>query len=595
MNSIRFSYLGILFLFVAFLSGCGEGNSGTSGSSATLEASQTCIDCHAEANDPVVLNAKITEEWKSSKHRSEIIGAGCIDCHEPQVGHPNVCSRCHGSAPTAFNTNGTDVVLNPDTERKCYKCHGAKTLSSGHFTNNTSANAPGSFVSLNYTNKCRACHNPHDVTALMSINKDWAKSGHGDPNGLAWANRDFKQSASCIRCHTATGYINYATGAETAFPATTWASASDKTKEVLACNACHGSYDFKNSKRIVGAFTAPYGGNTASPGGVPQSFPDVGASNLCVSCHAGRENGASLILGVADFANASFKDPHYLGAAAVFYGKGGFQFYTSGVRYNTYGAAGKAGKTANWSHGRLGMDNYITSTNATVVSSGAIIDSGNRGQCIACHMGPKSTHTFGAVETANDTLGASSYTRGCYGCHTGTDIDMTAFVEEEKEIWNRMFDFFAWNFAYNANGTNRTNPIYTSDAAPYFFSNALKTAALENWTLPVPGGTGAQTMGAAMNYILLTAEKGSFAHNRAFGRALIADSIIYLQNGSVGDYRAKNTNSENAIINFTSYSTARPTSYPGQVGPNISITTLKSYLVRGINAAGVRTPPYTRR
>lgn len=595
MKFIGTAFTGIFILMIGLLGGCGSSNSGTEAGSASVESSQACIDCHSGANSPVVVTAKLCEEWAISNHniaKSGLkYGAGCIDCHEPQAGHPNACGRCHGGVPTATNIIGTDVILNPDKEMKCYKCHHSRTLSSGHFSNSTSANGPGSFVAKNYTNRCRACHNPHDPTTLLKFNKEWAASGHGNPNGVAWQYYDFKAQnrTACLRCHTATGFINHITGVTTAFPATTWASATDKTKEVLACNACHATYDFKNSNRIPGAFTAPYGGSTANPAGVAQKFPDAGESNLCIPCHAGLENGASMIAGVTDFTNSSFKNPHYLAAAAVFYGKAGFQFYTSGVRYNTYGAAGKTGKTANWSHGRLGMDNYITTTNATVIASGAIIDSGNKGQCISCHLGPKNTHTFGAIETANATLGTSTYTRGCYGCHTGTDMDMTAFVEEEKEIWNRLFHFFEWNFAYNADGTLRANPIYSSGAYPYFFSNAARTFnySLKNWTLTVPGGSGAQTMGAAMNYKLLTAEKGSFVHNRAFGRALIADSIIYLQNGSVGN-RSTVYPTQNGVMNFSSYSSAFPTSYTGQVGPNISITTLKSYLTRSSGGGYIR-------
>jgi hypothetical protein len=46
---------------------------------------------------------------------------------------------------------------------------------------------------------------------------------------------------------------------------------------------------------------------------------------------------------------------------------------------------------------------------------------------------------------------------------------------------------------------------------------------------------------------------------------------------------------QNDLIRFSDYSAARPTSYPGQIGPDISITTLKSYLTR------TATGGYTRR
>ena len=269
-----------------------------------------------------------------------------------------------------------------------------------------------------------------------------------------------------------------------------------------------------------------------------------------------------------------------LPAWAVFYGTGGFQFYTSGVRYNTYGAAGKSGHKANWNHGRLGMANYTSSA----PQAGVIVDTGNKGQCIACHLGPKNSHTFSALATANFTQGASGNTRGCYGCHNGTDESMADMIGGEKALWGRMFDFFAWNFTYDVNGNLRSAPIYYSDSAvPYFFSNPAMSFELTDWTLTVPGGSGAQTMGAAMNLKLLASEQGSFAHNRAFGRALAADSIVYLQQGSVGD-RTIAYPSQNEVISFTAYSTARPA--PDANG--VSIANLKSLLIKSSGISYLR-------
>ena len=533
-----------------------------------------CVGCHEITQDHTGQN--LIADYKQSGHYTNlawtanakfgVTGTGCAGCHGPS----------HNDA-------------NPAASGRCFECHGSLGI---HHLNAASIGSatPARYLNDSNTN-CSACHEPHNPI-LGSGNqerKDWAASGHGDTHGPAWEHYDFTTRDTCNACHTTTGFIK-AVG--NGWTETLKLSATGSGKEVLACNGCHMSNDFKNGgvRAIAGGYKAGMGGyGTAAKATI--NFPDVGDSNVCIPCHAGRENGESM-LGTAaaptNFANSTFKNPHYLGAAAVFYGKGGFQFYSSGVRYNTYGAAGKVGRGANWSHGRLGMDNYTTTTSATVKASGVIYGSGNSGQCIACHLGPKNTHTFGAVEAANATRGTSSNTRGCYGCHTGTDIDMAAWVDEEKEIWERLFHFFNWNFVNNADGTQRANPIYYNEAAnPYFFSDPAGTVSLTNWTLAVPGGSGLQTMGAAMNFKLLKAEKGSFAHNRAFGRALIADSVIYLQNGTVGD-RSIVSPTQNGVINFSNYSTAFPASYPGQVGPNVSITTLKSYLTKSATGGFVR-------
>lgn len=157
-------------------------------------------------------------------------------------------------------------------------------------------------------------------------------------------------------------------------------------------------------------------------------------------------------------------------------------------------------------------------------------------------------------------------------------MNMAAFIDEEKEIWSRLFDLYNWQLQQYG--------IYYTDASyPYFFQSDM-TTPFYTWTTTVGttfGGAGVsdsqQTMGSCMNLALLVREKGSFVHNRSFGRALIADSITYLQKGAVGDRTVTSTD-PNTIIKFSDYSTARPTSYPGQVGPNISISTVKSYLTR---------------
>lgn len=537
-----------------------------------------CVSCHETYLDNSLQN--LVANFKQSGHYTNsnwtanpkygITGTGCAGCHGPQ--HDDT---------------------NPAASGRCYECHAAN-LSLKH-TNPSALVAgvanPARFLNMAGTN-CSACHEPHNpLNGVGKVaRKEWQASGHGDINGLAWVYYDFTIRNTCNACHTPAGFLKaMGNGWTNTTAASTTVSSG---KQPLTCDACHASDDFANSVRTLGAYKAGMGGYGAAAKASIQ-FPDVGESNLCIPCHAGRENGDSLKAGTGtapyDFTNKTFVNPHYLAAAAVLYGKGGFQFYTSGVRYNTYGAAGKVGHTANWQHGRLGMDNYTTTTSAAVRASGAIIDSGNKGHCVSCHLGPKNTHSFGALEVANATMAGNTggYTRGCYGCHAGSDMDMLAFIDEEKEIWNRMFDFYKWQF-------EQLGIYFINTINPYFFTDNTYTTSVTNWTTQVTNGPadlqqrGLQTMGAAMNLKLLVAERGSFAHNRAFGRALIADSLTFLQKGNVGN-RSVAAADPNQIINFSAYSTARPLSYPGQVGPNISITQLKSYLTR--SSGGM----YTRR
>ncbi|UFS71056.1 hypothetical protein LPW11_02435 [Geomonas sp. RF6] len=450
----------------------------------------------------------------------------------------------------------------------CNGCH-YEALATKHFANVTSAIA-ASFITSR--TECLDCHNKTTYHyATPAVNAEWAESGHGAPTGLPFVGRQWATQAECNVCHTSTGFRKFVASNFTNSAA--WAEKTEGANETLTCKACHtNSSDFKGSVLAVSQYNAPMEGNFAST--IKISFPDVGESNVCIPCHASRENGESL----AKVADTKFTNPHYLAAAAVFYGKGGFQFYTSGVRYNTYGAAGKVGKNANWSHGRLGMDNYSASGSNDLL--GVSNNTGNKGQCVACHLGPKNTHTFGAIEVANATLegaknlkSGKAITRTCFGCHQdnadAVAPTIASFIDEEKEIWYRMFDFYKWQLSQY--GINYT------DNYPYFSGSFAATVGTTF------GGAGVsdanKTEGAAMNLKLLIAEKGSHVHNRAFGRALVADSITYLQKGSVGD-RTEFSLDPNNIIKFSDYSAARPANYPGQVGPNVSISTLKGYLTK---------------
>ena len=635
---------------VGTLAGCGDGKSGESSFVTSLPSvsSRECFSCH-ETNQRSVSKTsgvKITEQWQISAHNTAE-GAGCVDCHgyHYQYITPANCRDCHASGHTKNGQTCTDChgggskelgnctschdmtrlhknppIANPDSAGKCYGCHQNgnafkrySVVAARHFNLlPVDGVNRATYVTANNQNACTGCHEPHNPLKGLGNKerKDWAESGHGNVTKLAWTEDPFATMNTCNACHTPTGFVKALSNGWTD------TTAVNTGMQPLTCDGCHSSSNFKNSVRTLsGGYKAGMGGFGSSAKAYIQ-YHDVGESNLCIPCHTGRENGDSLKAAIFTTYTGRYKSPHYLAAAQTFYGVGGFQFYTSGVRYNRYGAAGKVGKDANWSHGKLGMDNYSASGNNDL--AGKSNNTGNKGQCVACHLGTTNTHTFGAAEVANATKDGSTstttvtianggtgvakpITRTCYGCHKGNEesnanglplVTIEQFIEEEKEIWHRMFDFYAWQLEqYGIYVINPDNPS--------FVQSDMKTA-FRAWNTLVGttfGGTGVtdsqRTMGTAMNLKLLVTEKGSFVHNRSFGRALIADSITYLQKGDVGD-RSVASNDPNSIIKFSDYSSARPTSYPGQVGPNISIYTLKTYLIRTGGARGTFIAPFTR-
>ncbi|WP_298432678.1 hypothetical protein [Geobacter sp.] len=506
----------------AGLAGCGSGNkSGSALLGDVAKVSEaSCAQCHSTAVDHIA-GTKIYDAYLASKHftnSGETVG--CQDCHGGGAQH-------NGVGPLPYP--------NPDSAGICLNCHTEEDnlLPAAHFATYTSAVHPAQYVSANYEKSCTSCHDPHKADkGIGQEHTDWAASGHGNVNGPAWSDEDFKENVSCIRCHTSTGFIDYVQSNFT-LPTQTWASASDKSFEVLTCKACHTDYNFKNRVRPVGAFTAPYNGGQS-----PATFPSVGQSNLCIPCHAGRESGDT-VNAVTNFTNSSFKNSHYLAAAGLMYMKAGFINFTSldaTIGSSTYGKTllpddastpgGIAGGVTS-KHRKLGTP--AINGNSPFVAG--FLDS--EGPCVTCHLNgvgvtPRtSSHTL--------AINADAFTQVCVNCHTsegGTPLDgtnfTTVFLEPQKEVFQNALKLAAtvlqtkWGIKYD------------SSTYPYFYDLNNGNKAVKDWTR----GTGNQAfgkkiMGACFNINLLTKDPAAYVHARTYARRLIYDSIDFLDDGAM--------------------------------------------------------------
>jgi uncharacterized protein YoxC len=543
--------------------------------------------------------------------------SGCLGCHLGTSVNsndaPGVEKMPHYNTDGTLNKAGTATASQyvvPTTQ--CNYCHGF-----GHGTDSPRYSFDAS-ATYGYTPTGKSAF-PNISTAQRDVNANYGENGHADTGAEAWSHYDFKTRNACAACHTTQGFVNAITtmsgGGFTVAGTNAMGSASNTSKQVLGCNACHSSTTWKTSVRTMsGGFVAGMGGyGTAAKATI--NYPNAGESNVCVPCHASRENGASLKAGNYNFTNKTFVNPHYLAAAAVFYGKGGFRYYTSaaqtdlapsGYPYPAYTSedgvvadgtvvtsqpAGTVltGRTNNWNHGRLGMGNYTTAMlNANNV--GKVRGSGNKGQCVACHLGPANNHEFDAYEVAEATWGTAdlSKSKGCYGCHSTEDMKEVAEFEE-RPLVDRALDFATWQ-------AEQLGMYFNNAVNPYWFTNSSYTTSITNWTTQVAGGTGEKTMGAAMNIKLFVAEKGIHVHNRTYLKQMLFDTIMYLQKGDVtysNRYVAGTGVADvNSLISFSAYSTAKPT-WTSSNGVLVSITQLKGWLARK-NTSGVNNGLWTR-
>lgn len=506
-------------------------------SSRHQSAGVSCVTCHTDGAMPTPINS-FTVDQNTFAYRS---GAGsfCLNgsCHQAGTTHKTAgmaCSGCHGNYKNHNPAKSFGEALNA-----CFTCHGAPnsthyqvksslagsdclichkpighdpapdaTVTPAHFNGYTSyANPAYAAAYVTPVTRCADCHQAGDPkgsedAALLQFRSDWAGSGHGDAKATAWKNSawfnwktagtagaDAKASAGvatdCQRCHSASGYLKFAlyTSIE---PVST---AAERYSEPLTCNACHQSGDFA-APRALSARTGYYNYSGAVTGRlqVTAPYPDAGRSNLCMGCHVGRQAGATVqalsqATALKSYSSAfwrdlRFVDSHYLSAGGQLYGATGYHY--PGVSYGNAGV----------NHTGIG-------------STGA-------GPCVACHL-PASSHTL-SVAAGGFAL--------CNGCHIDGGILSSGFLAQKKDEFASALKALAAALA--AKGFTPLTDASGAPQYPYFSAT--------NWG---GHGDGPGSLGAAFNYNLLVHDPGAFAHNPAYVKRLVRDSIDFLTYGDI--------------------------------------------------------------
>lgn len=430
------------------------------------------------------------------------------------------------------------------------------------------------FLPAGQSNVCANCHNPQENSDQASAREAWAESGHGSttvspwmPSGShAWrstgdatVNFQVSQAATdCLRCHTTDGYAQF-TGSNFTNIAPVATAADAKTNSPLACNTCHVAPLNSNSdRRTVGAVSTFYNISTVDnvtkqsvKVHVAATFPDVGESNICISCHSGRVSGAALTQAAANglsMGNAGFQNSHYMAAAGMMYVKAGFTAFTSAsavIGTSTYGAS----LTANTDGGALSSTHRILGTSAINGNSHnpSFFVAGNldtNGPCVTCHMkGYTNADTDRAAMGHSLEIDADAYAQVCSNCHTSDNGHVfsaattgsafgdfqTYFLDAQSEAYQAALKLAVTVLQNNYNIT------YNSASYPYFYDQNNGGKAVTDWTR---GGrlTAAQALklhGACLNINLLGREPGAFAHARTYSRRLLYDTIDFLDDGTM--------------------------------------------------------------
>ena len=339
----------------------------------------------------------------------------------------------------------------------------------------------------------------NDLNGRLAVPEDLSALKRNDPghfDGAAEAARHWDEdedvSASCSKCHGGSEglrfYLDYGVG-----------KTVQEQDNGLDCATCHSSFGTEFAVLEVS--------DVDFPSGVTSAVGTVPSSNLCATCHVGRESAATIDARIAS-GSLGFRNVHYLPAASVKMGADA----AVGYQYDGKTYAGE------WATHVGGHD------------------------CTSCHSPLNTKHSF----DVNDNFDA------CKTCHTTAtalddirgvartadyDFDGDAAEPLDGEIEGLAEDLMAQiQVAASAGGADL---CYDAHAYPYFFvdtdGNGMCDGAAEanygnsykDWT--------AALMRATHNYQISQKEPGAWAHNFNYMAQLLIDAIEDL-GGDVSNY-----------------------------------------------------------
>jgi hypothetical protein len=315
------------------------------------------------------------------------------------------------------------------------------------------------------------CIQCHASTHLNPIIDAYASSGHG--SGDSWARG---KSTSCAQCHNNEGYIDYLSGNFVDEDGIQSVNPNGYlVSNPITCTGCHDahrSFDFTNDGNDYAVRNINPVDLVLDPAvtiDFANSADPLGLSNACITCHQPRPSYA-IPVGTGDYTITSQRfGPHHGPQSTLFEGIMGANI-----------------------EGSTGYPGVASSTHRTESS------------CTACHMGESEIATEGG-HTWMPSVNA------CTTCHTS----MTAIPDG--------INGFDEDFATLLSLLKERN--YIADNDEYILgADGINNASNSN-PLVVP----VKDAQAIWNYKTLLEDKSNGIHNPAYTRALIANSIEYLQ------------------------------------------------------------------
>jgi hypothetical protein len=471
-----------------------------------------CTSCHVLYNDEGTLvgsgsEASGTAPFYHDTAWYRIIGTTHYD-------QPTDTDRCNSRAESKIE--GYNIRWQDDNP--CFDCHGheARTATRPRPEGDdrddptiwtqwaSSAHAGRLFqVKLDAASEEAGGGDPADAPRSTDTVDAVMFAGATDDTGEGWThyNWDHPGRASCQRCHTATGLVNflnadindeeYDQDNNDYSHLIMWNQNDDgcgsPQNEVLYCWGCHTNApdgELLNPGELTLEFV--YLDPNEDEGGDPEYvvLPDKGNSNVCGACHSGRGNDTSIRQAIIDDRRSSRFAGHHAPTAGSLYAEvvhTGFEF--TGKDYTP---------KPSFVHDDI-------ETNGDSPETGS-------GPCAGCHMEGSANHMFEAVDYDDEgNIEKIKNQALCNTCH-GTAMNPAVLdgLKTEFEDARSLLDDYVDN----------TLPNY------------LGLDARENYETVPPNA-----YGSVQNSIYMSEESGIYLHNSFYGKRLIFDSIDWMDNG----------------------------------------------------------------
>jgi hypothetical protein len=447
--------------------------------------------------------------------------------------NPDVCFDCHGHEALTNSNSGTATIYTDWAQSG----HARGLLTAKY----AAVKANPVNTSLPRTDPVRVAQGLKQVDAVMVAGVEaGAFGGHN--------------STGCGRCHTTEGFSAF-------FETLSTTGMGTMAAGVLKCYGCHSDPGAGTLRALKGTkattnYTTDLGwdpgvGLATGAGGYAlaygkKPYPDMAASNICITCHDSRQNDPGAI---TDTSNGNYKRTHYLQAAAMMFVKMGFIAFTDAAKlvpgqtytYQNSLKSDQDGGNITSTHRKLGTPAMIgDSHNPTFFVKGNL---DSNGPCVTCHF--TGSHSQQIDQRAIDTV--------CIKCHDSEEGHSIAkkadfdkyFLEPQSESY-----YDALKLAKQVFNDKKTGVELRWEEGPppenvhmRAYNTATGAEAVQaDWDKVMASGkytndnaTRTKLLGAVSNIVLLSSDPAGYAHARTYSRRLMYDSIDFLDDGLINN------------------------------------------------------------